>query len=208
MLILQQFRFPFIGLFFLTQALAGSLSAQSWDFVKEQDGIKIYTRHEAGKSLKAFKGTADIQAPAEKVFSLIEDVNHTEWWDPNLIQIKVLAYEKYKSAKYYLVYDSPWPVPNRDLYADVSVTIDRIKSIFTVTAVTVAAVMPEREGRVRIKNYRQTWTISSAGENSAHVVLEGFMDPAGNIPVWISNMLVIQSPLNAILGVRQRMEKK
>jgi hypothetical protein len=208
MLILQQFRFHFVGLFLLTQALAGSLVAQSWNFVKEQDGIKIFTRQEAGKSLKAYKGTAVIHAPAEKVFALIEDVHHTDWWDPSLTQIKVLAYEKNKLAKYYLVYDSPWPVENRDLYVDVTVTIDRVKNVFTVTAISVAGAMPDHEGLVRIRDYRQSWTVSSAGENSANVVLEGYLDPAGNIPDWISNMLVNQSPLNAILGVKQRMEKK
>jgi hypothetical protein len=205
---MKQFRFDFLGLFLLIQVLSCSLSAQSWDFVKEQDGIKIYTRQEAGKSLKAYKGTAVIRAPAEKVFTLIEDVNHTDWWDPSLIEIKVLAYEKNKGAKYYLVYDSPWPVTNRDLYVDVTVTIDRVKSVYTITAVTSKAVMPENEGLVRIRDYRQTWTVSSAGEKLSNVILEGYLDPAGNIPDWISNMLVNQSPLNAILGIKERMEKK
>jgi hypothetical protein len=205
---MQHLRFDLLGLFFLAQVLSGPLVAQSWDLVKEQDGIQIFTRHEAGKSLKAYKGMAVIRAPAEKVFTLIEDVNHTEWWDPNLSQIKVLAYEKNKRAQYYLVYDSPWPVANRDLCVVVTVNADPIRSIFTVSAVPLAGVIPEREDRVRIKDYRQTWTVSSAGENLTQVVLEGYVDPAGNIPVWISNMLVIESPINAILRVKQRMENK
>lgn len=205
---MQKLRFHLIGLFFLIQAPVGPLAAQSWNFVKEQDGIKIYTRQEANKPLKAYKGVVDIQAPAEKIFTMIEDVHHTEWWDPNLSEIKVLAYEKNKMAQYYLVFDSPWPVSNRDLYVDVTVTIDRVKSIFTVAAVAIARPMPEHGEMVRIRNYRQTWTISSTGKDSAQVVLEGYVDPAGNIPVWISNMIIIQSPLNAILGVKQRMENK
>ena len=59
--------------------IPSSLVAQSWEFKKEKDGIKIYTRKEPGKSLKSYMGVAEIHAPAEKVFALIEDVNHTEW---------------------------------------------------------------------------------------------------------------------------------
>lgn len=205
---MKQFRFDLLGLCFLTQVLSGPLVAQSWDLVKEQDGINIYTRQEAGKSLKTYRATTVIRAPAEKVFTLIEDVNHTEWWDPNLSQIKVLAYEKNKLARYYLVYDSPWPVENRDLCVDVTVSIDPVRSIYTVSAVPLTGVIPEREDRVRIRDYRQTWTVSSAGVNVANVVLEGYMDPAGNIPDWISNMLVIGSPINTIGGLRRRLENR
>ena len=98
--------FRFIALFFLIMVSFQTV-AQSWEFIKEKDGIKIYTRKDAGKSLKSYKGVTDIHAPADKVFALIEDVNNTDWWDKNLNQIKVLLYEKYKRAQYYLVYDLP-----------------------------------------------------------------------------------------------------
>ncbi|MFH0761341.1 MAG: START domain-containing protein [Bacteroidota bacterium] len=205
MAITHKLRFHFIHLFVLTWVLSGSLAAQSWNFIREQDGIKIYTRQEAGKSLRAFKGTAIINAPAEKVFTLIEDVNHTAWWDKNLTQIKVLAYEKNKRARYYLVYDTPWPVANRDLCVEVTVSMDPEKRIYAVVAASLTGVIPEQKNLVRIKDYRQTWTVSSAGENSSNVVLEGYLDPVGHIPVWISNMLIIQTPFNSILGVRQQM---
>jgi hypothetical protein len=203
--IMHKLRFHFIPLLVLSWVLSGSLAAQSWNFIKEQDGIKIYTRQEAGKSLKAYKGTTVINAPAEKVFTLIEDVNHTEWWDKNLTQINVMAYEKNKRARYYLVYDTPWPVANRDLCVEVTVSMDPENRIYSVSATSLTGVIPEQKDLVRIKDYRQTWTVSSAGENSSNIVLEGYLDPVGHIPVWISKMLIIQTPFNSILGVRKQM---
>jgi hypothetical protein len=203
-----QLRSSLIGLLLLVTAFTGSLFAQPWEFVKEQDAIKVYTRQEAGKPLKAYRGTASIKAPAEKVFALIEDVNHTEWWDKDLSEIKVLAYEKNKMARYYLVYDSPWPVSDRDLCTDITVTIDPVKKIYTAIAVPLTGVIPEREDRVRIKDYRQTWIVSPAGQNVSNVVVEGYADPIGNIPDWLSNMLITKTPINAILGVRNAIEKK
>ena len=203
---MRQIRYKLLSLFFLAQLLSSSLLAQSWEFVKEQDGIKVYTRQEAGKPLKTYRGTATIKAPAEKVFALIEDVNHTEWWEASLSQIKVLAYEKNKMARYYLVFDSPWPVTDRDLCVNVTVTIDPIKKVYQVTAVPLTGVIPENEELVRIKDYRQAWTVSSSGPNSSDVVVEGYADPVGNIPAWISNMLIIETPVNAIRGARRRLE--
>ncbi len=193
---------------FATLVLSSTMAAQSWDLIKEKDGIKIYTRREVGKSLKSYKGVADINAPAEVVFALIEDVNNTDWWDKNFNRIKVLQYEKNKRAQYYLIYDLPWPVIDRDLCVDVTVTIDPITGLRKITAFPLPGVIPEYSNMIRIREYRQTWTVSPAGKNLAHVVLEGYIDPAGSIPDWISNMLIVDSPVKVISGVRQRLEKK
>ena len=205
---MRHYQFLFIIMFFLTLMLPCSMAAQSWDFIKEKDGIKIYTRKEAGKSLESYRGVTDINAPAENIFALMEDIHNTDWWDKNLTQIKVLLYEKYKRAQYYLVYDLPWPVIDRDLCVDVTISIDPVTGERKISAVSLNGVIPERNDMVRIKDYRQTWTIIPAGKEMTHVILEGFVDPAGSIPAWISNMMIIDSPLKAISGVKKQIEKK
>jgi hypothetical protein len=195
-------------MFFFALVLSCSMAAQSWDFIKERNAIKIYTRKEAGKSLKFYRGVTDINAPAENIFALMEDINNTDWWDKNLTRIKVLLYEKDKRARYYLVYDLPWPVTDRDLCVDVTITIDPVTAERRITAVSLNGIIPEHDDMVRIKDYRQTWIITPAGKEMTHVVLEGFIDPGGTIPDWISNMLIIDLPFKTMSGVRERMEKK
>ena len=199
--------FHFILMLSFVLLLSCSLAAQSYDFIKEKDGIKIYTYLEAGKSLKSYRGVTDINAPAEKIFALMEDVNNTDWWDKKLIQIKVLLYEKGKRAQYYLIYDLPWPVTDRDLCVDVTITSDPMTNVRKINAVSINGVIPERNDMVRIKDYRQTWTIIPAGKEMTHIVLEGFVDPAGTIPKWISNMLIIEEPIKAISGLKEAIEK-
>ena len=199
------FRFGF--LFFLAMAFSGSLFAQSWDFIKEKEGIKIYTRMESGNSVKSYKGVTEINAPAEKVYAMIEDVNHTEWWDKNLNQIKVLVYEKDKRAQYYLIYDLPWPITDRDLCVNVTVNIDPATGVRKVIAGPLPGLMPEVGGMVRIRDYHQTWTIKPTAKGTAYVELEGCVDPAGSIPDWLSNMVIVDSPLKVIGGVKKQMEK-
>jgi hypothetical protein len=201
-------RFRFLSALLLTLTLSSSIVGQSWDFVKEKDGIKIYTRKDDGKSLKSYKGVTDIHAPAEKVFALIEDVNHTEWWDKNLTQIKALLYEKNRRAQYYLVYDLPWPVTDRDLCVDVTAAIDPATGVGKITAGPLAGVVPARTDMIRIMEYHQTWTVEPTGKELSHVVLEGFVDPEGSIPDWISNMIIVDSPIKVINGLKQRLEKR
>jgi hypothetical protein len=201
-------QFHFTLFFCFTIIFSCSLQAQSWDFIKEKDGIKIYTRLESGKTLKTYQGVTDIKAPAEKIFALLEDINNTDWWDKNLTHIKVLLYEKNKRVEYYMVYELPWPVTNRDLCVDVTITTDKVTGETRFNAVSLNGVIPERNDMVRIKDYRQTWTIIPVSKEMTHVVLEGFVDPAGTIPKWISNMLIIESPIKAISGLKKKMDDK
>jgi len=200
--------FRFIGMFFMALVVSCRVSAQSWDFVKEKDGIKIYTCKDAGNSLKSYKGVTDIHAPAEKVFSMIEDVNHTEWWDKSVSRIKVLHYEKYKLAQYYMIYDLPWPVTDRDLYVNVVSTFDPVTGEGQVKATPLKGNYPTSHNMVSMKDYRQTWTIKSAGQTLCHVTLEGFVDPGGSIPDWICNMVIVDSPIKAITELKLGLEKK
>jgi hypothetical protein len=205
---MHQNNFRFILWFSFTFILTFSMAAQSWDFIKEKDGIKIYTRKDPGKSLKSYKGVANIKAPAENIFAMIEDVNNTDWWDKNLTQIKVLMYEKNKRAQYYLVYDLPWPVTDRDLYAEAVVTIDPVTGVSKITAGPLHGTFSENKDLLRIKEYRQIWTITPLGKNLSQVLLEGYVDPAGSIPDWITNLIIVDSPVTVIRGIKERLEKK
>ena len=205
---MRHYKFLFISMYFFFQMLSCQLAAQSWDFVKEKDNIKLYTQETPGKSLKSFRGIADIKAPAEKVFAMMEDVNNTDWWDKNIIRVKVLLYEKNKRAQYYLVYDLPWPVIDRDLCVDVTIKIDTVTGERRIDAVSFPGIIPESNDMVRIKDYRQTWTLVPYGKEMSHVILEGFVDPEGSVPDWISNMLITDSPFRTIKELRERMEGK
>ena len=196
-----------IFLFFFIPMFYGVLTAQSWDFIKEKEGIKIYTRKAAGSSLKSFKGVTDIHASVDKVFNLIGNVKNLDWWDKNLREIKVLYYEKEKRSQYYLVYNSPWPVTDRDLCVDATITTDPVTGTRTIYSVPLLNVVPENPAYVRIKDYWQSWALEPIGKDVVHVVLEGYVDPAGSVPDWISNMVITDTPLKIIRGIKERLEK-
>lgn len=182
--------------------------AQPWQFVKEEPGIKIYTRKESGRSIKSYKGEATIKAPAAKVVAMLEDIHHTDWWDKNVRMVKVISYEKNRSAKYYIEYDLPWPVIDRDLAVEVRVEHDVQNGTTKIIAGPLNGVVPVNPDKVRIKAYSQSWTVKEAGPGTCHVVLEGYADPAGSVPDWLINSIIVDSPLKLIRQVRSRMELK
>ncbi|MDD4602730.1 MAG: hypothetical protein PHF97_02840 [Bacteroidales bacterium] len=196
----------FFPLFFILQYFPENATCQSWDFIKEKDGIKIYTRKDKDSSLKSFMGIMDIHSPIEKVFNLIGNVKNVDWWDKNLREINVLLYEKDKHIQYYLVYGAPWPVTDRDLCVDAKITTDPVTGIRVVYSTPMLNVIPEKPDRVRITDYWQRWTIEPRMNGIVHLVLEGHVDPAGSVPDWIYNMVITETPLKIMRGIKRRLE--
>ena len=199
--------FKFLTLITLV-VLSIGLHAQNWEFIKEKEGIRIYTRKDPGSVLKSFRGEADLHTPMDKVCNLIGNVKNVDWWDKNLREINVLLYEKDKHIQYYLVYGAPWPVTDRDLCVDATITVDPVNGIRTISSVPLFNVVPENPKYVRIKNYWQKWVIHDMKNGIVHVTLEGFVDPAGSVPNRIYNMVITDTPLKIMRGIKARLEKK
>jgi len=187
--------------------VSNGITAQEWKFIKERDGIKIYTRNDENSEVKSFKGVADFQTTMEKMSRLIGRVESFEWWDEDVSEIKVLDYKEEEYIKYYVVYDVPWPLTDRDLCVKALITNDPLTGKRMVRATALEGAVPEKADKVRIKNYWQQWTMEPLGNGLVHVVLEGSVDPAGHIPTWIVNMVITDTPLNIMTKARNVVEK-
>lgn len=200
-------RMMLLSFLFMTMLVKPKVSdGQEWTFVKEKDGIKIYTRKEPGKSLKSFRGVTDIRSTMQKAQNLVGNVKNVEWWDKNVKEIRILAFEPEKMSRYYLVYDAPWPVSDRDLCVEAHITTDPATGIRTVSAHPLPDLVPPKQGAVRIRDYWQKWVIEPRSGGILHVVLEGYVDPAGSVPDWIYNMVITETPLKVMRGVKERLE--
>ncbi len=194
-----------IGLLCFGLLIAGGLRAQSWIFAKEKDSIRIFTRPEKNSNLKSFRGEMTVHSTMEKVNELIGNVKNFDWWDDDIQEIKVLKYIPDSLIQYYLIYDVPWPFTDRDLCVEAHISTDKITGIRTVYSVPLANVVPESPDMVRIKQYWQKWVIEPEENGKIYLILEGFVDPGGNIPGWLYNMVITETPLKIMKRLREHL---
>ena len=190
------------GLFVFSLFLVNALFAQPWVFVRESEGIKIYTRHEKNSSIKAFKGEAVFHSPVGKVFSLLANEKDFSWWDKDATYIKVLAYEENKFIRYYFIYHLSWPLRDRDIAVDSRITIDPRTGERIIMSRPLPGIVPEKPGLIRINKYWQKWTVRPIDKSNVTVILEGFIDPGGNLPSWLTNVTIPETPLRILRSLR------
>jgi hypothetical protein len=64
-------------------------------------------------------------------------------------------------------------------------------------------VIPEKPEMVRIKNYWQKWTVQPLEQGNVRVIMEGLVDPSGNIPAWLINMTITETPIKVIQSLKE-----
>jgi hypothetical protein len=195
-----------IAAFALLMFSCSDLFSQSWDFVKEKDGIKIFTRKEANGSLKSFRGQVDMRTSMDKVYAIVGDIKSTDNWDENIREMKILSYQKDVGFTYYLIYKLSWPLHDRDLSVEAKISKDPATGIITVYTESRPKLVPEDPELVRIRNYWQRWTVQPLNKGHVRLVLEGYADPAGNIPGWLYNMVITDTPYKMLRDIRKRVE--
>lgn len=193
---------------FLALLISQLLQAQTWDYIKEKDGIKIYTRTPQNSPFKCFKGETVFHASMQKIGLYIGNVRNFNWWDKNIRELRVLDQVSDKEIRYYFIYHVPWPLSDRDLCVEVMINIDTVSGEKVIYASPLPGIIPERHGIVRIKNYWQRWTLRPISKNSVYAVLEGFVDPGGSVPAWLYNMVIVETPLRVMEGIKHKVETK
>jgi hypothetical protein len=183
---------------------ANSLFAQSWDLVKDKEGIKVYIRSEPNSTLKSFRGEVTLNVPADKISKLIIDPDCSDWWEKNFIQSKLLDYKEGKSVLYYLVYGLPWPLNDRDFVSETSIIKDSVTGKQTLISRPLLNIVPVKPDLIRINEFSQKWILQPLDEQNVHVIFEGFIDPGGNLPAWLNNIVLPETPFKTLHSLKER----
>jgi len=186
--------------------ITNEIHAQQWHLEKDKDGIQVYTRPEPGSNFKAFKGETEVNANLAEIVAIIEDVEQFDDWDEDVKEIRILEQVKGKFLKYYVVYDLPWPVQDRDLCIEAAFSTDRNNGNTLLISGSIPEAVPPQEGIVRITDYWQQWVLEEKENGIIRITVEGFADPAGDIPAWIANMAITDTPLNMLREIRKRFQ--
>lgn len=193
-----------IILLLLILFIGSGLRAQEWKLAREKEGIKVYTREEPGSPVRSFRGETTYRADPEAILALLVDVENFDEWDPDISEMRVLDRQEGISFTYYLVYDVPWPMTDRDLCVTAEILKNNHTGEIQIVARPMSQLVPETDDRVRIKEYWQRWSILPLPGGEVTLSTEGFTDPGGSVPAWLSNMVVTDSPLEMIAEIKKR----
>ncbi|MDN3642811.1 START domain-containing protein [Lutimonas halocynthiae] len=176
----------------------------SWDLVKENDGVKVYTRTNEVMSFKEFKATMTVKAKVEDFVAVLFDVDGLTSWGHNISEAKLLDRPNDTIQIYYAVAKAPWPYKDRDGIYKNTFNWDKKNRSLTVE---IELLEDERElskSYVRMDGYG-FWRVTEISANQLKIDFQMQVDPGGSIKAWLANMFVTDSPYQTMTGIREAM---
>ena len=183
----------------LVAPLAGA--KESWELQKEADGIRVFTSAVEGSKFKAVRATMTADTSVATLVALVRDTSAcTEW--AHLCKLS-REHEVVSETEMYVYThnDLPWPVSDRDALAHVTWEKDADGAV-TMTARAVGdSDVKKKRGIVRLANAVTSWTFKPV-EGGVEVISVAHVDPGGPLPAWITNMLLIDAPMQTLTRLR------
>lgn len=186
--------------------LTASASAQeNWKLVKDEAGIKVYTKTESGSKYKAFKADMQVSCKIENIVEVLKNTNSINNWIVNCKGVKLLKTED-NDQYYYIETSLPLPFENRDMiyhFQYMEINSEQVRVIVT----GIPEYIQPREGIVRMVKTNGYWLLTSIDTNMTAVTYQMHVEPGGLIPAWLANPFIKNVPFSTFKELRNIVQK-
>ena len=184
--------------------MAGSEPA--WKLEKEADGIKVYLAKAKDQKLKQFKVEAFVNAKPELVAAAVIDIDNNYTWFSNVEKAQLIKRITKDEFVFSQVIEVPFPFDNRQVVEHCK-TSYLANGVIRIDLKEKNHALPLDDRYVRMALSRGYWVLTP--QNQGTLVEYSFLaDPSGNIPAWLANQFIVDSPFKTIKGLRAYLAKK
>jgi hypothetical protein len=191
----------FLLLIFVSVTSASQAQSE-WKLKKEKDGITVYTRPSKGQSFDEFKATTTLDFSIATFVNVVRDVEAYPEWITDLSDTRMLVKKGDTAQIYYSELKVPFPFGNRDVIYYNEFMPDSKNQQVTISIEGLPDYIEKKEELVRMPYGNGKWEARSVGENQISVTLQMQVDPGGNIPAWLVNRFVADSPYQTLKNLK------
>ncbi len=169
----------------------------SWELVKNADGIRVYSRELDQSKLNEILVTAESDAPVSSLVSVVEDAPNHKNWIYMCKEGKVLLHLSPYEYIYYSQSNAPWPFQDRDVVTRVKVIRNAEGTVF-VQSSTFRDTIPQNPDYIRIRYATSQWAFTPEKNGYTKIGLKVAVDLGGSIPKWLMRLTAATGPYHTV----------
>jgi hypothetical protein len=177
--------------------------SEAWRLDFDNDGIRIYTKVQTDSVYHAFKAETLLNVPLKDVMAVMAQPGSCVEWVHGCVESWGLKEESFNKRYAYSVNDLPWPVRDRDYVLEINTSNDPAQNTIMMDMYAVTDEMPPKDGLVRVSRQETHYILTSVGENQTRMIWLQHTDPAGALPSWLVNALIVDIPFKSMKALEQ-----
>jgi hypothetical protein len=196
----------FYMLFFTLVILGLCVQAQTtWKLINDKNDIKVYIGNVVNSKFKSIRVQTIFDGSIAKLMNILGNISkHPEW----VYKAKSASILKQVGTHEYIYYTEsilPWPLSNRDAIIHLTMMPDVSHRTLRVTAISEPDFIGAKDGLVRIPYLKATWYVTES-INKINIDYTFEVDPGGELPAWLVNMLADKGPLESFQSLRMKLK--
>lgn len=194
----------FFSAFFLLFAMFFGHSQKKTNLALDKEGIKIYLTKLDTTPFKEYRAIMTVKANIDTVAKQILDIKSLQKWNFKTRKCELIRKVSDTSWIFYMNHHLGWPVQDRDHVS--KVTLIKKEAEQTITIFPANNVLKEKEGIIRLTNFKGFWYLKKISDNQTLVMQQIYGNPGGSIPAFMVNMVVTKGPFESFKELRKRVE--
>lgn len=172
----------------------------NWELRRNENGITIYSRR-IDKIVELHLLT-EFNTTVDDLIAQLENIpNYVNWVYGNK-RTGIIKKISDHDIIYFTEAHLPWPIADRDLVVELSVTPATATNPLTIIAKSIQGILPPKPHFIRIPYSVATWHITPIGSNKLKIDYTFSLDPGGSVPAWLVNMTIATGPYKSFLKLK------
>ena len=183
-------------------------SQEKWQLIKDQDGIKVYTRKQDNEKFKEVRADFELKASEDQLISMLQNISHHKDWSYGTKRTYMVSKKSNDTLIYYSEVSLPWPLSNRDLVIELSFKKDTVNKTLRIQAISIPGILPVNQGLVRVPFSLALWNVNVLPNKLLKVQYIFRTDPGGALPAWLVNFAASVGPYNSFHKLKEIIQKE
>ncbi|TCD48364.1 START domain-containing protein [Chlorobium sp. N1] len=190
-------------------SLLEKINNESCTLRLKNDWLKIFTCPVPSSDFLSFVGVAEIDASRDAVLALLYDIESaTEWvWKTDEMRLLKELSEEDGRVVYQRV-SAPWPVSDREIISRSQGFMDPATGEAYISIEGLPDFLPPDSRYVRVPRLTGAWNITPLGQERCRVVFRLHVEPGGEIPSWLANIAVIDTPYHTLCNMKEMVKRE
>ena len=182
-------------------------NTQNWQLVKDENGIKVYTRILANSDYKEFRGKMNIETTLDDLLMFINNAGRCPDWQYRCIKMINLS-----NGYIYKLNNLPWPLSDRYTVMQSQMHFDQQHNIYTLQLKNIEreqlpqhilAQLPEEDNTIQMRYSDGYWKLKLDDTPMIHITYQMHGDPAGVIPAALANQGVTNAAFVTLSNLKK-----
>lgn len=188
---------------------ADSQDKPQWEYLEDDDGVRLWRLDVPGQDLPGFRGQTVINASIDDILAvMLKWEKHTDWMY-RCAESKLLKKIDDKKALMYNRTAAPWPVSDRDVVVETLMERSSDNKMLTVSFKNTSSnLKPASDAAVRMPRLVGFYKLWFVTPTQTRVMYQVESDIGGSIPKWLAVRATKDLPRITLVKLKERVTGK